>query len=77
VVAAPLTLFPAADEISVEHPSNDLLERYSMGRLAKAEMTPLEEHLLVCEECRNRVVQMDLKQAAIREALKRDGKIDS
>ena len=41
-----------------------------MGRLTETEVTLLEEHLLICEKCRNRVVQMDLNQAAIREALK-------
>jgi hypothetical protein len=40
--------------ITVEHPSEDLLERYSMGRLTEAEVAPLEEHLLICGECRNR-----------------------
>jgi anti-sigma factor ChrR (cupin superfamily) len=44
----------------VEHPSDGLLERYSMGRLTEAETAPLEEHLLICEECRNRLVLMDL-----------------
>lgn len=42
-----------------------------MGRLTEAEMVLFEEHLLICEKCRNRVVQMDLSLAAIREALKR------
>jgi hypothetical protein len=60
----------SADKINVEHPSDDLLERYSMRRLTEAEMALLEEHLLICEKCRNTVVQMDLNQAAIREALK-------
>jgi len=41
-----------------------------MGRLTEAETAPLEEHLLICEKCRNTVVQMDLNQAAIREASK-------
>jgi hypothetical protein len=60
----------SAHKIIVEHPSDDLLERYSTGRLTEAEMALLEEHLLICEKCRNTVVQMDLNQAAIREALK-------
>jgi hypothetical protein len=68
---------PAADKITVEHPSDDLLERYSMSRLTEPEVAPLKEHLLVCEKCRNTVVQMDLNQAAIREALKRDQKTKS
>jgi len=41
-----------------------------MSRLTEAEMALLEEHLLICEKCRNTVVQMYLNQAAIREALK-------
>jgi len=41
-----------------------------MGRLTEAKMAPLEEHLLICENCRTRVVQMDLNQATIRKALK-------
>jgi hypothetical protein len=61
---------PVADKITVEHPSDDLLERYSMRRLTEAEMVPLEEHLLLCRDCRNRGVLMDCDVAAIREALK-------
>ena len=63
--------------MSVEHPSDDLLERYSMSRLTEAEMAPLKEHLLICEKCRNMVVQTELNQAAIREAGKRDQKTNS
>ena len=59
---------PAADKITVEHPSDDLLERYSMSGLTEAELAPLKEHLLTCEKCRNWVVQTDLNLAAIREA---------
>jgi hypothetical protein len=33
----------------VEHPSDGLLEGYSMRRLTGAEMAPLDEHLLICE----------------------------
>ncbi len=35
-------------------------------------MAPLDEHLLICEECRNRLVLMDFDIAAIREALKQN-----
>jgi hypothetical protein len=52
------------------HPSDNLLERYSMGRLTEAEMAPLKAHLVICRECRNRGVLMDCDVAAIREALK-------
>jgi hypothetical protein len=60
----------SADKITVEHPSDDLLERYSMGRLTEAETAPLKEHLLICRECRNRGVLMDCDVAAIRDALR-------
>jgi hypothetical protein len=56
----------------VDHPSDGLLEGYSMRRLTEKEMAPLEEHLLICEECRNRLVLMDFDIAAIREALKQN-----
>ena len=42
-----------------------------MRHLTEAEMAPLEEHLLNCEECRNRLVLMDFDIAAIREALRK------
>ncbi len=54
----------------MKHPSDYAVERYSMGRLTEAKMASLEEHLLVCEDCRKRVVQTDFEDAAIREALK-------
>jgi len=41
-----------------------------MRHLTEAEMAPLKEHLLKCEECRNRLALMDFDIAAIREALK-------
>ena len=61
----------------MEHPSDGLLEGYLMRRLTDAEMAPLEEHLLICEECRNRLVLMDFDIAAIREALKPNRKENS
>jgi hypothetical protein len=70
VAAAPLTPFPTADKINVKHPSDDLLERYSMGRLTRVEKDLLEEHLMICEECRKRRVLMDFDVAALREALR-------
>ena len=40
-------------------------------------MAPLDEHLLICEGCRNRMVLMDFDIAAIREALKQNQKENS
>src|ERR1700730_1468520 len=35
------------------HPSEDVLEEYSFGRLAERDTAPLEEHLMLCEDCRD------------------------
>jgi predicted anti-sigma-YlaC factor YlaD len=42
------------------HLAEDDLERYSMGELAGEECARLEEHLLLCETCRQRVREQDL-----------------
>jgi len=34
---------------SVNHVDEELLERYSLGRIEGDEAAPLEEHLLVCQ----------------------------
>jgi hypothetical protein len=36
------------------HPDESQLEGYSLGRLPKPEVLSLEEHLLICEVCRQR-----------------------
>lgn len=51
------------------HPSEDALELYALRRLAEGDEAPLEEHLLICEKCRNRLEEMDEYVAALREAL--------
>jgi hypothetical protein len=57
----------------VEHPSDDLLEIYALGTISELEITPLEEHLLVCEKCRKRLAVMDLELTAMRQALRLTG----
>lgn len=39
----------------MEHISEDGLERYAMQPLPDSESGPLEEHLLICESCRDRL----------------------
>lgn len=51
------------------HPSEDALELYALQRLAEEDEAPLEEHLLICEKCRNRLEEMDEFVAAMRAAL--------
>jgi hypothetical protein len=56
--------------LTQQHISDDSLERYSMGRLTEAQIAPIEEHLLICEECRDRLVLADFDIAVIRKVLK-------
>jgi len=50
------------------HLAEDDLERYSMGELAGEECVRLEEHLLLCETCRQRVREQDLFVQSMRHA---------
>ena len=61
----------------VPHISDDTLERYAMESLRGSESEPLEEHLLICSECQERldgaiefVTAMRGAAAEIREAEK-------
>lgn len=53
------------------HATEDALERYSMGRVAEPELAELEEHLLVCELCQDRLVEEEDFGRATRAALRR------
>lgn len=53
----------------MNHISEEALEQYAMRTLpAAAELERLEEHLLICSECRNRLQMMDDYVAAMRSA---------
>jgi hypothetical protein len=52
----------------VDHASDDDLERYAMRTLLEAELEPLEEHLLICAECRERLDETETYVAAMRAA---------
>jgi len=61
----------------VPHVSDDTLERFAMESLRGSESEPLEEHLLICPGCRERlkatdefVTAMTSAAAKIREAEK-------
>ena len=41
------------------HPSDELLEEYFFHRLEEARVAEIEEHLLICEVCRNAVQELD------------------
>jgi len=41
------------------HAAEELLEQYSAGSLPETEVARVEEHLLICETCRERLVSID------------------
>lgn len=51
-----------------QHPMEDVLERYALGNAHAAEIEALEEHLLVCSHCQERLVEADLYIFAFRDA---------
>lgn len=58
----------ASMQMRTLHISDDDLEGYSLGRLDDAAVAPSEEHLLVCEACRNRLTRWDQYVRALRAA---------
>lgn len=46
-------------EMSGEHVDDEKLALYSKGLLAEPELDLIEEHLLICEQCRDRLTEFD------------------
>ena len=53
---------------SLDHATEEALESYSMGTLPEAEAGILEEHLLVCAACQERLTEADRYVRAVRAA---------
>ena len=51
------------------HIQEELLERYSLGKLAEDESASLEEHLLICHSCQDRLAETDEFVRTIRAAV--------
>lgn len=51
------------------HPSEEQLERYAMGHLVERELVPIEEHLLFCEACQDRLAVAESLLPTLRRAL--------
>ena len=51
------------------HGTEDQLEAYALGRLQGSELAELEEHLIVCSECRDRLDEVESFAAGMRDAL--------
>jgi hypothetical protein len=52
------------------HPTEETIELYALDRLAEELVPSLEEHLLVCERCRNDLRKEDAFVQGLRGALK-------
>lgn len=42
-----------------DHIEDELLERYSLEKLRGADLDYVEEHLLICQDCRSRLETFD------------------
>lgn len=51
------------------HFPDDVLENYAMGKLSDQESEPLEEHLLLCSVCQERLEELDGFVQTIKTAL--------
>jgi hypothetical protein len=52
----------------IDHADEGQFERYSLGALDETDLARVEEHLLICEACRERLQQADVYTAAMRGA---------
>ncbi len=50
------------------HPSEEILERYALSRVGASDLEPIEEHLLVCPQCQERLSEADHYVVAMRDA---------
>jgi len=53
------------------HLADDVIESYLMGSLPEDELAEAEQHLVICETCRERVVQWDSYIRAMKDASRR------
>ena len=53
------------------HLSEDDIEKYAMGKMTETEAAPTEEHLLVCQQCRDELELLGLIIAGLREEYSR------
>jgi anti-sigma factor RsiW len=51
------------------HGTDDQLEEYVFGRLSVSDLPALEEHLMICGACRDRLDAMEAVTAGLKEAL--------
>ena len=49
------------------HPSEEALERYSLGQFTEVECATLEDHLLICIECQETLTRIDAEVSDIKQ----------
>jgi len=57
------------------HASEDALEQYAIGKMSEGEVAPVEEHLLVCPHCCERVAWLDDFVESIRSAARATSRV--
>jgi hypothetical protein len=57
-----------ADKSEIYHVDEETLDRYALGKLSEDGAAPVEEHLLVCHACQDRLDAADTFIAAFRDA---------
>lgn len=53
----------------MDHISDEWLERYSMCTLDQSQVPWVEEHLLVCQDCQDRLINTEAFIIALRKAV--------
>jgi len=61
---------PLRNAVFEPHPSDDELEMYSMGRIAEPESGRVEEHILICGYCQDRLQEADEFVALMKDTTK-------
>ena len=67
----PAILTPVPD--AARHIDDDDLERYVLGQLSEADAVLIDEHLLVCQECQDRLAHVNQRVQAMRASRRRLG----
>ena len=57
-----------AEKGQTRHIDDETLDRYALGKLSEDDAAPIEEHLLVCHACQDRLDRADSFIGAFREA---------
>jgi hypothetical protein len=61
-------ILPDLNRCFPSHPSEEILEEYVLNRLPEARTAQVEEHLLICQSCRDTVAETDSFMSALKVA---------